>query len=475
MDVAEEQNTSTSPAPQARKARATLRAPLAEPVEAEANEAGSKRKPATDREPNRRRAKVAKSGSTLPGAQIEIGGTSDQLTQSLFPLQPKQLLRVLAQRDSTEPKEPPSEQVQQEKAQLEEKRTLVEEKVQGALGCTRRKEAEHEDFGNPQTGDAISKGSSKSGPRHAQTWQGQKLKRLRHIPDHNRHGRKYKVKDFIGNSRDKPDVIAVQEHKLDVFAMTAIGHLLSRDLHTICSPGYKGVRGEGTGGTALLIHRSFKIIKTGTSEDGYVTWAQIEKGGHKVYIALVYGPHSLGARAAHWAQLRNMFPHTNIILCGDWNMVECPTDSSRECQVLGGAQDLTFTELRTKHNLQDLRTIVAETRGPLHTRWSAYEGDPRWARLDRIYFSHGGRWLAAAHYLHHVGNTLSDHLLVSASVEVGTVDCTDGRLSLMGPITFNWSPSLLGKPQIQERVKRIWGKLEQRIEDPRKIYHKGTT
>lgn len=131
-------------------------------------------------------------------------------------------------------------------------------------------------------------------------------------------------------------------------------------------------------------------------------------------------------------------------------MVEYSTDSSRERHVQGGTEDTTFTELRVKHNLQDLWTIVADNRGPIHTRWSAHGGEPRWARLDRIYFLHAGRWLAAAHYpQHHAGYTLSDHLPVSASVEVGTVVCTDGRLSLSGPTTFKWSPFLLGKPQIQ--------------------------
>ncbi|OAE26489.1 hypothetical protein AXG93_815s1520 [Marchantia polymorpha subsp. ruderalis] len=145
--------------------------------------------------------------------------------------------------------------------------------------------------------------------------------------------RKYKVKDFIGNSRDKPDIIVVQEHKLDVFAMNSIGRLVSREMQTFCAPGSKEARGEGTGGTALLIHRSFKILKTGTSDDGYVTWAQIANGGHELYVASVYGPHSLGARAAHWARLRNLFPHTNVIMCGDWNMVKQPTDSSGERQM----------------------------------------------------------------------------------------------------------------------------------------------
>ncbi|OAE26838.1 hypothetical protein AXG93_1429s1030 [Marchantia polymorpha subsp. ruderalis] len=258
--------------------------------------------------------------------------------------------------------------------------------------------------------------------------------------------------------------------------MTAIGHLLSRDLQTVCAPGQKGVRGEGTGGTALLIHKSLKIRASGTSEDGYVTWAQVEKGGHEVYIASVYGPHSPGGRAAHWTQLRNLFPHTNVILCGDWNMVDNASDSSGERQVLGGAEEMAFTEVRTKHNLQDVREIAAEVRGPLHTRWSAYGGDPRWARLDRIYFSHAGRWLAAAHYLqHHAGITLSDHLPVTTSVDIGTVVCADGRLSLAGPTTFKWSPSMLGKPQIQAGIQRIWKKLECRSDDLRKVYHKGTT
>lgn len=138
-------------------------------------------------------------------------------------------------------------------------------------------------------------------------------------------------------------MLAIQEHKLDRFAMTAIGHLLSRELQTICAPGQKGARGEGTGGTALLIHRSIKIWASGTSEDEYVTWAQVEKGGHEWHIALVYGPHSPGARAEHWTKLRNLFPHTNVILCGDWNLVENPLDSSGELQVLGGAEELTFT------------------------------------------------------------------------------------------------------------------------------------
>lgn len=156
-------------------------------------------------------------------------------------------------------------------------------------------------------------------------------------------------------------------------------------------PGSERHEGNGIGGTALFIHKSFRIMSSGISEDGYLTWAQVTKEGHEFFVASVYGPHSPGARAAHWTALRNMFPHTEIILCGDWNMVQQPADSSGERQVLSGAEATAFLEFSAKHNLQDVRELAAENQGPVHTRWSAYGGNPRWARLDRIYVSHGGR------------------------------------------------------------------------------------
>lgn len=133
-----------------------------------------------------------------------------------------------------------------------------------------------------------------------------------------------------------------------------------------------------------------------------------------------------------------------------------------------------FCDLCTKHNLVDARDLVAENLGPPHTRWSSYAGDPRWARLDRIYLSHGGRWLAAAkHVTHHAGNTLSDHLPITLEMDIGTVQCTDGNISLRVPTTFKWSPVLLSKKGILQAIDKIWLKLKQKKDDPRRIYHKG--
>ncbi|OAE25854.1 hypothetical protein AXG93_2145s1530 [Marchantia polymorpha subsp. ruderalis] len=455
----EENNTATSPAPQTRKKRATPRGNVENAVGVQAQEAGSKRKTVTEREPIRGRAKMAKSGSPIAGPQKDVVALGDQKTQSLSPLQPKQLLQALAQQDNVEGTRAPNPISGQALEGAEEparQKEGYEETVPVALlepqpltegiraKFTSKKELS-QDHTTPLGAKKLSMKSSAIRKREMRA-----AKSAARAVGGNQISRRGKTKD-VDTISLSTDVLAIQEHKLDRFAMTAIGHLLSRELQTICAPCQKGARGEGTGGTALLIHRSIKIRASGTSEDGYVTWAQVEKGGHEWHIASVYGPHSPRARAEHWTKLRNLFPYTNVILCGDLNMVENPLDSSGERKVLGGAEELTFTELRTKHNLHDLRGVVAEARGPLHTRWSAYGGDPRWARLDRIYCSHGGRWLAAAHYLqHHAGNTLSDHLPVIASVDIGTVVCADGRLSLAGPTKFKWNPSLLGKPQIQE-------------------------
>lgn len=71
-------------------------------------------------------------------------------------------------------------------------------------------------------------------------------------------------------------------------------------------------------------------------------------------MASIYGPHTLGKRAALWNRLRNSFSHTNILLCGDWNMVDLPEDSSRDEHVLNGAKETAFSQFRVKHNLTDL-------------------------------------------------------------------------------------------------------------------------
>lgn len=57
--------------------------------------------------------------------------------------------------------------------------------------------------------------------------------------------RKYKIKELYYNSQVRPDILAIQEHKLDEFAISAVGNPLSRDLRTVCSPGQKGMRGNG--------------------------------------------------------------------------------------------------------------------------------------------------------------------------------------------------------------------------------------
>ncbi|OAE19803.1 hypothetical protein AXG93_715s1010 [Marchantia polymorpha subsp. ruderalis] len=277
------------------------------------------------------------------------------------------------------------------------------------------------------------------------------------------------------NSKTRPEIIALQEHKVDGFAMTAIGNLLNRDFRVVCAPGQRGARGEGTGGTALLIHKSLRIKASGKTDDGFLVWAMVAKEDQEFYIASVYGPHTPGTRAGHWNAMRNSFPHTNLILCGDWNMVENLADSSGERQALCGSEYGAFMELRSKHNLVDCRDIAAENIGPRHTRWCSYGGTPRWARIDRIYISHAGRWLAAIkHVRHHAGNTLSDHLPISTELEVGTLAGQDGRLSVSGPTTFKWSPALISKEAVKVGICKIWKRLENKKDDPRRIYYKGT-
>lgn len=98
----EENNTATSQAPQTRKKRATPRGNVENAVGVQAQEAGSKRKTVTKREPIRGRAKMAKSGSPIAGPQKDVIALGDQKTQCLSPLQPKQLLQALAQQDNVE-------------------------------------------------------------------------------------------------------------------------------------------------------------------------------------------------------------------------------------------------------------------------------------------------------------------------------------------------------------------------------------
>lgn len=160
-------------------------------------------------------------------------------------------------------------------------------------------------------------------------------------------------------------------------------------------------------------------------------------------------------------------------------MVEHSVDLSGHGQVLNGREPQAFQEFCTKHNLQDIRNIVAKNLGPTHTRWSACGGNPRWARLDRMYISHARQWLTDATRMNlHASNTLFDHLPVFVELEMKTLDGAEGRLSLSGPTTSKWNLAILGKETVNASIQKIWRKLQNSCfgvleEDPRKIYHKG--
>lgn len=67
------------------------------------------------------------------------------------------------------------------------------------------------------------------------------------------------------------------------------------------------------------------------------TWTTNVEGweGSAHIVASVYGSHSSWAHTTDSNQLRNMFFHTNIILCDDWNMIEHKSNSSGDgCVVL---------------------------------------------------------------------------------------------------------------------------------------------
>lgn len=63
------------------------------------------------------------------------------------------------------------------------------------------------------------------------------------------------------------------------------------------------------------------------TDDGFSVWAQLSKQGHEFLVASTYGPHTPSKRAAIQNRLRNSFLQTNILLCGDWNMVDLLEDS----------------------------------------------------------------------------------------------------------------------------------------------------
>ncbi|KAL3679136.1 hypothetical protein R1sor_022092 [Riccia sorocarpa] len=99
---------------------------------------------------------------------------------------------------------------------------------------------------------------------------------------------------------------------------------------------------------------------------------------------------------------------------GDWNQ-----DSAGPTALLKGDLLGAWQALDQACDLEDMYTLAENKRGPSFTR-QVYTGERLdQARLDRLYFTNRGRWIArAVNLLHDDHEALSDHIPIVADIRL---------------------------------------------------------
>jgi exonuclease III len=172
------------------------------------------------------------------------------------------------------------------------------------------------------------------------------------------------VKNWVKSLGHPLHVLCLQEIKAnDCRLDRALRSILPNHNYVVAPP-------EGTrGGTALLVHKDISVQHKGTFDFGQAAWAQLTVKEEDFGIVSVYAPSdSSRERTVLWHILSNQLPADRWIICGDFNMVELPTDTTGTASTIHGREQDSWIILKTRFELEDVREIAHTTTGAIFTR-----------------------------------------------------------------------------------------------------------
>ncbi|KAL3679284.1 hypothetical protein R1sor_022240 [Riccia sorocarpa] len=208
------------------------------------------------------------------------------------------------------------------------------------------------------------------------------------------------------------------------------------------------------GGTALIIHPSLKVRRSGVRGDGTVAWIEVETELGVIGVASVYGPREPDPKAELLEWLKMFNEGGKWLLMGDWNFVTEPIDSVGPSQLLHGGLLRKWRSLDQEWDLVDLRHCAGDKQGPFYTR-QAKQGDRLdQARLDRVYANKQGLWLDAVVRVKHDGReVISDHIPVIVDTYLSAR--TQGKKKKR-TLQTKMDVESLQDPIFREQVKSPW-------------------
>lgn len=121
----------------------------------------------------------------------------------------------------------------------------------------------------------------------------------------------------------------------------------------------------------------------GTKGDGWLAWALVITSTNKLSVGSVYAPNERTRRKEMWDWIGDTLPESNLVLCGDWNMVELWDDSVGPHALIHGNDARAWNRLVDRRNLVDNFVCAGQQQGPIFTRQAK--------KLDRLDQSRLGR------------------------------------------------------------------------------------
>lgn len=202
------------------------------------------------------------------------------------------------------------------------------------------------------------------------------------------------LQSYIRNSIPVPDIVAIQETKLQGGAASYVGGRIWRPATCFsldATPGYgydPTEPGAGCGGIMIFIHPRWarKIGASGLLLDNQGHWFVLQglPGGDIGFVNL-YAPNESPARCLLLESLaRDLSRTCRWLVMGDFNMVEHRADKTRQCPtMIPHRERLLFNAMKSALQVED------HPRSANSLRFSWDNNPPQeartLARLDRLY------------------------------------------------------------------------------------------
>ncbi|KAL3681398.1 hypothetical protein R1sor_024354 [Riccia sorocarpa] len=219
------------------------------------------------------------------------------------------------------------------------------------------------------------------------------------------------------------------------------------------------------GGTALVVAQKWRILSSGTRENGRLAWCAIDTKQGPVNIASIYAPNKRRERIRFWRRIQTLTQEENWVILGDFNMVEVFGNSRGRTAVIRGSEERYWKNLAGEQALVDAFYCIQCRIGNHYTLQAVRDGRIDRARLDRVYLNKSASWLDHVQEVEHFPNkVLSDHGPVSVKLQL------EPKESQSGPKAnyFKLNSMELKDPETLRRVREAWEDEKLVVQDARR-------